>query len=232
MKRRYAKVAIIDNSINPTVYKPIEHWAAWLDVPWQAFRAVEGRLPDWRAGFTHVILTGSESSILERDPWVEAEVEAVRAAFRRGLPILGSCYGHQLLALALLGPEHVRRCPDPEIGWLPVRVLAPSAALGRPRTVQAFSSHYDEVIGLPNDFSVLAGTPGCGVQAFEVRGRAVWGIQFHPEIAVDAARQFMRSLVELGLPDSPAFARALATRPRDSGVIRQLVSAFLAAHPL
>ena len=209
----------------------LAHWTRWLDVPWRAFRAADGRLPDLGEGFTHVILTGSEASILEREPWVEAEVEAVRWAWRLGLPLLGSCYGHQLLALALLGPAHVRRCPDPEIGWLPVRLLTPSGLLGRPRTIHAFSSHFDEVVGLPGDFSVLAATAGCGVQAFEVRGRPVWGIQFHPEIDIDAAREYLRALAEPGLPSSPAFARALAGRPRDSGVIRRLTARFLAAGP-
>jgi GMP synthase-like glutamine amidotransferase len=232
VKKRNRKVAIVDNSIYPDVYKPVEHWTGWLDALWTAFRAPAGRLPDWREDFTHVILTGSEASVLEREPWVEAEMESVRAAYRLGLPILGSCYGHQLLALALLGPAHVRRCSKPEIGWPPVRILAPSPVLGRPRTIYAFSSHFDEVVRLPGEFSVLAASSGCAVQAFEVRRRPVWGIQFHPEMAVEPARQFMRGLVELRLPSAPAYGRALDARPRDSGVIRRLLSAFLSSEPL
>jgi GMP synthase-like glutamine amidotransferase len=232
VKKPNKKVAIVDNSIYPQVYTPVEHWGGWLDAPWTAFRAPSGRLPDWRDGFTHVILTGSEASVLEREPWVEEEVEAVRAACRLGLPVLGSCYGHQLLALALLGPAHVRRCPKPEIGWPPVRICTASRLLGGPRTIYAFSSHFDEVVGLPEGFSVLAESAGCAVQAFGVSGRPVWGVQFHPEMAVEPAREFMRGMAGLRLPSAPLYRKALDSRPRDSGAIRRIVSAFLEADPL
>jgi GMP synthase-like glutamine amidotransferase len=230
-KHRSIKVAIIDNSIEPSIYKSVEHWAGWLDASWQSFRAAERKFPDWKRGFTHVILTGSEASIVEREAWVEDELEAVQAALHFRLPILGSCYGHQLLALALLGPAHVRRCAQPEVGWRPIRVLARSALLGAPRTIFAFSSHFDEVTGLEEDFRVLASSAGCGVQAFELRGRPAWGIQFHPEIAVPAAQEFLESLVEQELPTAPVFAEALRMKPRDSGVIGRIVRRFLAASP-
>ena len=66
MKSDDIRVAIIDNSIDPTVYKPIDHWRTFLGVSWEAFRAVQGCFPDLDQGYTHIILTGSESSILDR----------------------------------------------------------------------------------------------------------------------------------------------------------------------
>ena len=221
------RVAIVDNSIVPAVYKPVEHWAAFLSVPFASFRAAEGRLPDLGKDFTHLILTGSEASIVEREDWVEAEVEFVREALDKGLPTLGSCYGHQLLALTLCGPAHVRRCSRPEIGWHPISILHPSGLLGEASVIHAFSSHFDEVVDLDACFRVLASSSACGIQAFELRGSPVWGIQFHPEIDVAAAREYLRNLVGLGLPTSPLFAAALATTPRDSGVIRTVVRHFL-----
>jgi hypothetical protein len=55
------RVAIVDNSINPSVYKPVEHWAAFLRVPFSPFRAPDGRFAGLKEGFTHIILTGSEA---------------------------------------------------------------------------------------------------------------------------------------------------------------------------
>jgi GMP synthase-like glutamine amidotransferase len=221
------RVAIIDNSIVPAVYKPVEHWASFLDVPFVSFRAPDGRLPDAGGKYTHIILTGSEASILEREPWVDAEVDFVREAWGRGTAILGSCYGHQLLALALRGPAHVRRAHRPEIGWFPIEVHSPSRLLGKGGTLCAFSSHFDEVIDLDDDFRVLASTPDCGVQAFELKGRPIWGIQFHPEISIPAGREYLHNLIELGLRTSPLFEEALGMIPRDSGAIRGIVRHFL-----
>jgi GMP synthase-like glutamine amidotransferase len=228
MERRKVKVAIIDNSVFPEVYKPVSHWAGFLDVPWESFRAPEGRLPNLRGGHTHIILTGSEASITERQAWAGDEAELVREAVRRGFPVLGSCYGHQLLALALRGPGHARRCLQPEIGWIRVEVREPSL-FNRKGWLYAFSSHFDEVFGLDDDFLILASTPRCPVQAFGLKRRPVWGIQFHPEMDIPAAREFMNGLVRLGLPTSPLFAEALHTRPRDSGVIREIVRHFLSS---
>jgi GMP synthase-like glutamine amidotransferase len=229
MNKREIKVAIIDNSIDPEVYKPVEHWSAYLGASWEAFRAQEGRLPDLAAGFSHVILSGSEASIVEREPWVEEEVRFVRDALGQGFPILGSCYGHQLLALALRGPRAVRRSPRPELGWIPLRIERKSAILGKPGTAHAFSSHFDEVTGLDAEFRILASTAGCAVQAFELRRRPVWGIQFHPEIDIPSAREFLTNILRRAPGNAPLFEDALRLAPRDSGLIRTIVSGFLAA---
>jgi GMP synthase-like glutamine amidotransferase len=229
MKNQPVKVAIIDNSINPEVYKPVEHWDAFLGAPWESFRALEGRFPHLGAGFTHIILTGSEASIVEREPWVDEEVRFVRGALQHGLPILGSCYGHQLLALVLRGPDRVRRCLRPEIGWIPIQIRQESELLGEQGTAHSFSSHFDEVIGLDREFRVLASTPACAVQAFELRRRPVWGIQFHPEIDIPAAREFLAGILRRTPANAGLFEEALARPPRDSGLIRNIVRGFLAA---
>ena len=133
------RIAIIDNAIDPDFYRPVRHWSRWLAGDWVAFEARNGRLPSLDDGFSHILLTGSEASILERPPWVEAEVALVREALARGLSILGSCYGHQLLAVAIGGPRYVRRCREPEIGWLPIGILKDDPLLGPARTAHAFT---------------------------------------------------------------------------------------------
>ncbi len=227
MKGPTAKVAIVDNAVETDVYKPVEHWARYLDVPWRAFRAPEGRLPAAVSDFSHIILTGSEASILEREPWAEAEAEYVRQAFAGGASILGSCYGHQLLAYALYGPARVGRCPAPEVGWLPVAVLASSPLLGPAGQAFVFQHHFDEVRDLPAECSVLAASEVCRVQAFGVAGRNVWGLQMHPEIDPSAARGFMRDLADRGAKSRDLDLAALRSPDRDSGLISKIVSHFI-----
>jgi GMP synthase-like glutamine amidotransferase len=225
--RKDIRVAIVDNSINPSVYKPVEHWGKFLMAPFESFRASDRRFPDLKADFSHLILTGSEASIMEREPWVDDEIEFVREAAAWGCPTLGSCYGHQLLAVALSGPACIRRSPRPEVGWYPIDILENNGLLGEKGTAYSFCSHFDEAVELGAGFRVLASTPGCPVQAFEFVGRPVWGVQFHPEIDIHDARQFLQSLVNLGLPTSRVFEDALRSRPRDSGLIRRIIRHFL-----
>jgi GMP synthase-like glutamine amidotransferase len=226
-KRRSVRIAVIDNAIDTDVYKPVEHWAQFLSAPWEAFRAPEGQFPETVSDFTHVILTGSEASILDREPWVEAEVLLTKSAFDLGLSILGSCYGHQLLALALAGPAHIGPCPVPEIGWLPLEILSDSPLLGVPRIAYAFSHHFDEVRDLPPGFTILARSESCAVQAFGVVGKNVWGLQMHPEIDVPAANGFMRDLITTNSKSRELDIEALGAAPRDSGLIYGIVNHFI-----
>jgi GMP synthase-like glutamine amidotransferase len=223
------RVAIVDNSIDPSVYTPVAHWAKYVNTPWAAFRAPEGKLPD-PAEFSHFILTGSEASILEPEPWVENETAFVRAAFEAGKSILGSCYGHQLLARALAGPAHVGRCREPEVGWIPVQIRAAASFLvPAEETAQAFSLHFDEVRDLPKDrFEILASTEICPIQGFAVRGRNVRGFQIHPEIDVPEARALLAKTVETRGRGWELCARALSRTPFDSGLIFKIVNLFIA----
>ncbi len=222
-------VAIVDNSVIPEIYRPVEHWSRHLDVPWQAFTAREGSLPEPGA-FSHVILTGSEASILEREPWVDAEAAMVREAAAAGSAILGSCWGHQLIAFALAGEDRVRRAARPEIGWIPIRLERSSALLGPAgTTAYTFSSHFDEVFGLPAGFEVLASSRDCAVQAFRVEGRPVWGLQCHPEIDGPTGQRFIRDLIGCGFKGGASLLEAREQTPRDSGLIIGIVRAFLAA---
>lgn len=221
------RVAIIDNSLDPSVYRPVDHWNRHLPVPADAFTAREGRFPDPRA-YSHLILTGSEASILERQTWVDKEAILVREAIRCGVSVLGSCWGHQLLAFALAGPRHVRRCAHPEIGWISVRITRESELLGPAGEFFTFSVHFDEVCDLPKGFEVLAETEACPVQAFRVQGKPVWGLQPHPEVDIASARRFLEDLIERGFKGMSWLKEALRSPARDSGLIERIVDAFLA----
>jgi GMP synthase-like glutamine amidotransferase len=228
-ERKPISVAIVDNSIQPEIYAPVGHWSRYLGVPWRAFTARNGEFPV-PGEFSHLILTGSEASILERDPWVETEAGLVRSAAASGTPVLGSCWGHQLIAYALAGPGCVGRCPSPEIGWIAVRVDRESDLLGAAGTVHhVFSVHFDEVRDLPASFEVLASTGACRIQAFRAGNRPVWGIQSHPEIDVPDGLRTLRDFASRGSRGREACLEALRQAPRDTGLIGRVVRAFLDA---
>ena len=189
--------------------------------------AKKGRFPDLSEGFTHLILTGSEASIMERDLWVYQEVEFVREAVEKNLPVLGSCYGHQLLAIALAGYKYVRRCKKPEIGWIPIKIKMDNHLLGSRGVFYAYTLHFDEVADIDDKFEVLASTEQCRIHAFKLKNKPLWGIQAHPEINVPTGRQLFNNLISLETKMTPYYEEALKSRSRDSNLIYRIIDNFL-----
>ena len=124
-----------------------------------------------------VILSGGPSSVYaEGAPQVDA------ALFTTGVPTFGICYGFQAMARALGGTvEHTGRS---EFGGTPLSVVAPDSRLfaGLPAAQTVWMSHGDSVSRAPEGFVVTASSEGAEVAAFEDLGRALAGVQFHPEV--------------------------------------------------
>jgi len=129
-------------------------------------------------GASAVVVLGSASSTYDvevRRGWFDAELDWMRDATRRNVPILGICFGAQ--ALCTLAGGVVTRAPREEIGWFNVTSHSPALPSG-----PWFEYHFDHC-SLPSTVDVLAET-ALAVQAFQW-GRNL-GVQFHPE--VDAAQ--------------------------------------------
>jgi GMP synthase (glutamine-hydrolysing) len=229
------RVLILDLSVDPELYRPTEHWRALLgDVPSASLRPgaePEAGWPDVER-FTHLIVTGSEATIVEPQPW-DAPAEAlIRRAVQARRPVLGSCFGHQLIVRTLLGPDHVRRARAPELGWFPVETIAPGPPMGPPgRRLWMFCCHFDEVHDLPSEYEVLARTPDCAVHAYRLADRPVWGVQAHPEIDPTRGAALLRGFAEKRPDLWPAVERALAAPARDDGFGSELVARFLEVTP-
>lgn len=221
------RLAIIDNSLDHAVYNPIRHWTMCLETDFDVFVATKNHFPEVR-DFTHIILTGSEASIMQREKWVQAEIDLIIEAVEKGVSVLGSCYGHQLLAVALAGPQSVRRSVVPEIGWITIDIDGTDDFLGEERRAFCFSSHLDEVKELPDDFRVLASSDHCRIQAFRFGNKAVWGLQMHPEMNMNEAQRYLQMQVENKHEPLQHFLAAMNSQPRDSGLIEQIVKIFLA----
>jgi GMP synthase (glutamine-hydrolysing) len=136
------------------------------------------------------VLTGSSSSVTERASWMlrcEALIRDIAAA---GRPVLGICFGHQLIAQALGG--EVKRNPlGREMGTMRVeRVADDPLFAGLPTSFDIHGTHVDAVVKLPPGGEVLATTPRDPVAAFRVGGH-VKGVQFHPEFDADVMRGYL-----------------------------------------
>jgi GMP synthase (glutamine-hydrolysing) len=131
----------------------------------------------------------------EKHPWLGPVKDRVREAVATGLPTLGICLGHQLIAVALGGT--VGRNPrGQQVGLLPVGWTSEAAgdelvgALASPRRGVQWND--DVVTRLPDGATLLAATAAGEVQAARF-APAVWGVQLHPEVDVEVLRPWAES---------------------------------------
>ena len=125
-----------------------------------------------------IIFTGGPNSVYEKtSPHVSPEI------FSLGIPVLGICYGCQLIAYTLGGT--VTHAETSEYGKREIRVLKKGHLFKDvPEKSVSWMSHTDYVSEAPNGFDVLADTEAgtCPVAAFADEKRKIYGVQFHPEV--------------------------------------------------
>jgi GMP synthase (glutamine-hydrolysing) len=176
--------------------------------------------------FAGVVVTGSSAMVSHREPWSERTAAWLADAVLAGTPVLGICYGHQLLGHGLGG----RVGPNPrgrEIGT--VEVTLSDAARGDPlfgelpERVRVQATHVEAVLELPAGARLLASSDGDPHQAFAVGDRA-WGVQFHPEFDADVVRGYLAARRELLLAeglDPEVLRRAASDSPHGAALLRR-----------
>ncbi len=133
-------------------------------------------VPDRLRQHDGIILSGGPASVFGAD-----SPHPDPGLFDLGKPILGICYGHQLLARYLGG--QVERGTRQEFGSATLRVrLEAGLFSGLPREQRVWMSHGDHVVRLPEGFSVLGDTSECEVAAMGHEAKGLYGLQFHPEV--------------------------------------------------
>ncbi|HCS85565.1 glutamine-hydrolyzing GMP synthase [Lactococcus garvieae] len=123
-----------------------------------------------------IVLSGGPNSVYDEGSFdIDPEI------FELGLPILGICYGMQLISHKLGGK--VESASESEYGVAPIELKAKSELFAHtPETQDVLMSHGDRVVEIPEGFHVVATSPNSPFAAVENTERHIYGIQFHPEV--------------------------------------------------
>ncbi len=139
-----------------------------------------------------IIFTGGPNSVYdEQSPHIDKEI------FELGIPILGICYGCQLIAYTLGG--EVKHAETREYGKQEANIEPSLMFKGIANKSQVWMSHTDYINKLPKGFKVTAYTDTCPVAAMEDEKRKIYGVQYHPEVvhSLDGNKMLRNFLYEV-----------------------------------
>jgi|ERR1051325_5037614 GMP synthase-like glutamine amidotransferase len=152
----------------------------------------ELRVPSETAG---LILSGGPQSVTriasDEGAGLRAVLKVLDTAAQKNLPVLGICLGHQLLGSWAGGL--VSKLSNKVVGFKQIHVHEKTAIFDGPneKNITAFQYHEDHLETLPQGCEVLAGSESCGIEAFKIKERLMWGVQFHPELTLSDGRAIL-----------------------------------------
>ena len=167
----------------------------WLDVPgaeFISFAALDGELPDYPCVADLWVITGSRFGVYDGDPWIAALEGFVRACRDAAVPMVGICFGHQVIAQALGGDVG-----KSDKGWgLGVHDYTPHdwpEALGQaPEKISIQAYHQDQVFTPPDGAETIASSDFCEHAALWYPGFALT-VQGHPEFGKPYTQALLES---------------------------------------
>lgn len=205
----------------------------------KTFSPVQGEFPDKVSQCNAWLVTGSKFGVYEDIDWIHQLRAFLAEAYAKDRPIIGICFGHQLLAQALggkvikspkgwgCGAHRYEWCTQPQ--WLKE---AQKSGMSNEQSFAIQAYHQDQVVDLPKEAKVIAQSYFCDYAALAYQDKAI-SFQGHPEFASDYASDLFELRKGTSLPDEIADA-AIATKntPLDQPLLAKAVIEFLKAHQI
>jgi GMP synthase (glutamine-hydrolysing) len=177
-------IAIVDASVGET--PAARNLTREIDAETTVYKASAGQFPPAASGMRDidgVVISGSQTAVYEDKDWIHHLGMWVRDGAAADVPMLGICWGHQILAQSLGG--RVVDMGEHELGYRTIERVGDDPIFdGLPRSVTAFQTHSDRVAELPPGAVELARND-YGNQAFRLG--STYGVQFHPEYDLETA---------------------------------------------
>lgn len=198
------------------------HFFSNLNYHLTFYDAMNFELPNNPEQFAACCITGSKFSVLNPEPWAKALIQFIQA--QQYQKLIGICYGHQMIAMALGG--EVQR-----VGWhIGVSTVEPEN-----QTFQSFQArfnHEDHVTALPKDANLLAHAEQCQNTLYHIKDK-VLSMQFHPEFT----EPYHSKLFKTRFAERMSSSVFMETRQRiqqkdDKPAMRMLIKNFVDNQPL
>lgn len=194
---------------------------------YKTFDVAAGELPGAHEPLDGYVITGSPAGVYDGDEWIAAFKQWLRASNPQ-TPIVGICFGHQVMAEAFGG--EVRKS---EKGWggglQSYEVTAPQPWMDGSPHYSLPAAHQDQVMRAPETAQVVAASAFCPIAALIYTDRKAITFQAHPEFSRDFAEALVRRRLRLGTvsPEAGALAIASLENPGDADRVRGWMRRFL-----
>ncbi|MEM7176226.1 MAG: type 1 glutamine amidotransferase [Pseudomonadota bacterium] len=187
------------------------------------YAVLEGVLPGSIHDADGWLITGSRHGAYDDLPWIAPLEQFLRDAFAARVPIVGICFGHQILAQALGG-----RVEKFAGGWAIGRQRY--ALKGFDRPLEIIGLHQDQVIEAPKEAEVTGSAPDCEIAALSY-GEQAWTLQPHPEFNPEFFDELMEARREVLPADLVADARKTLAGTYDNAIVADKIEAvFKSSH--
>ena len=163
-------------------------------LPHIIYQTNQGEFPE-PGQVTGVFVGASVAGAYDAEPWIEREHLVLKELAETGVPMLGLCFGSQILASALVGRDQVFKRATRETGFDEI-TLSPAGKTdpltrALPERLRTFMWHGDEVRADHPDILILADGKDCANHIWRWRHGMVWGLQPHPEMDQDQICRFI-----------------------------------------
>lgn len=172
-----------------------------------------------------VIISGSHSMVTEQEPWSKTLQEWIVQLFQHNIPMLGICYGHQLIAHSLGGvcDYHANGM---EIGTVEIELtsegITDSLFEGCTQKFLAHTIHSQTVLKLPPNAIKLAYNQHDMHHAFKL-GECCWGVQFHPEYSTEVMTSYIQEVSKVKQLESEELLQKVQKTPCANALLEQFV---------
>ena len=194
---------------------------------YRVYMTIGGELPQSPEEQDGYLITGSPLSVLDDSLfWRDDLFAFIRACDAARKPLIGACFGHQAVAMAL-GGKVAKRGAGYNVGVETTRFHKTKSFMGASSpTLSLHMFHEDEVVSLPEDIEVIGASDGCSISSY-VKGDHILAVQAHPEFH----DSFMRAVLEYSKPSMPAdlylAAEASLATATDGAKFAEWIAAFL-----